>query len=301
MKPIQFTPDLLDDFDRGRVAVFLGAGVSAGVKTRSGQPIRTWPIFLEETANRIADKKKNKEIKELIAHGDYLFACEILKENIGDSWEETLKDEYEKIGDPSELQQAILKLNPRIIVTTNFDLFIETQWEKVNTAATHHLQVKNGISADCFSAFRDDKPYLIKLHGSINNPESMIFSLSDYAEKAHSNWQYSTFMDTLLCTHTVIFIGFSMKDTAITNLLEIYAKRYPKSRPHYAFMPDLQSADKIKIMKQHRRLFILPYTSKNNHAQLTSLIEQLNSEISERKRLNSTPQTSNNPQNPAHQ
>lgn len=285
MSTQSFTPDLLDDFARNRVAIFLGAGVSAGVNTRTKTPIRTWAEFLEVTAASLPDKSAEKEVKELIEKGDYLFACEILKDELKEKWEQTLKDEFEKIGEPSKLQQKILNLQPRIIVTTNFDLFIESYWDKANPEATHHLQIRNGLSPDCFSAFRDDKPYLIKLHGSINNIDSIIFSLSDYASKAHSNWLYSAFIETLLCTYTVLFIGFSMKDTAITNLLEIYTQKFPKNRPHYAFMPDFRSDRKNKIMKSYRKLFVIPYDSKNNHKQLQTALDSLKKQIDERKRL----------------
>lgn len=288
MASLLFTPDLLEDFARGRVAVFLGAGVSAGVNTRTGKPIRTWGKFLEETAKTARDKTVQAEVKDLVEKGDYLFACEILKDHLHDRWESILKDEFEKIGEPSRLQQVILGLQPRVIVTTNFDLFIESHWDKANPKATHHLQVKNGISADCFSMFRDDKPYLIKLHGSINNPDSLIFSLSDYASKANANWQYSAFIETLLCTHTILFIGFSMKDPAITNLLEVYTQRYPKNRPHYAFMPDFASERKVRIMKSYRKLFIIPYDSKDQHRQLTVMLEKLRAGVAERRRLLST-------------
>lgn len=263
----------------------MGAGVSAGVNTRTGQPIKTWASFLLATADETPDKAVATEVKDLVSQGDYLFACEILKEHLSDKWDSILKDEFEKIGSPSRLQESILSLGARVTITTNFDLFIESHWERLNPKATHHLQVKNGVSPECFSAFRDDKPYLIKLHGSINHPESMIFSLSDYAAKAHANWQYSSFMETLLCTHTVIFIGFSMRDAAITNLLEIYAQRYPKNRPHYAFMPDFDSDRKVKIMKNHRKLFIIPYRSKNDHRQLTQHIDSLQKQINERRRF----------------
>lgn len=280
-----FTPDLLDDFVRGRVAIFLGAGVSAAVSTRAGQSIRTWAAFLEDTAKSTADRSIKSEVTDLLEKGDYLFACEILKEYFGERWEGVLKNEFEKIGDLSKLQLAILGLQQRILVTTNFDLFLESNWDRANPQATHHLQVKNGLSAECFAAFRDDQPYLIKLHGSINSPDSMIFSLSDYASKAHSNWQYSSFVETLLCTHTVLFIGFSMKDAAITNLLEIYAQKYPKSRPHYAFMPDFSSDRRVRIMKNYRKLFIIPYDSKDNHRQLTTYLESLRKQIQQRKKL----------------
>lgn len=280
-----FTPDLLDDFIKNRVAIFLGAGVSAGVNTRTGEPIRTWAEFLDATANASDNRAIKTEVTDLISKGDYLFACEILKDHFQDQWDVILKDEFEKIGTPSKLQQAILGLKQRVLVTTNFDRFLESYWEKANPDATHHLQVKNGLTPDCFSIFRDDKPYLVKLHGSINNADSMIFSLSDYASKAHSNWQYSAFIETLLCTHTVVFIGFSMKDAAITNLLEIYTQKFPKNRPHYAFMPDFKSERQMRIMKSYRKLFVIPYSSKDNHKQLTTLLEKLKTQVNERKRL----------------
>lgn len=280
-----FTPDLLDDFARNRVAIFIGAGVSAGVNTRTGKPISTWAEFLGSTAKASGDKGIKAEVKDLVSKGDYLFACEILKDHFQDRWETILKAEFERIGEPSRLQQAILGLQQRILVTTNFDLFLESHWEKANPHATHYLQVKNGLTPECFSIFRDDRPCLVKLHGSINNADSMIFSLSDYASKAHANWQYSTFIETLLCTHTVLFIGFSMKDAAITNLLEIYTQKFPKNRPHYAFMPDFESDRKARIMKNYRKLFIIPYASKDAHKQLTTLVENLKTQVNERKRL----------------
>ena len=286
-----FTPDLLDDFARNRVAVFLGAGVSAGVNTRTGKPISTWAEFLIATAKSSGDRGISKEVKELVSKGDYLFACEILKDHFQERWENILKKEFEKIGEASKLQQAILGLKQRVLVTTNFDLFLESHWEKANPTATHHLQVKNGLTPDCFSIFRDDRPCLVKLHGSINHADSMIFSLSDYASKAHANWLYSTFIETLLCTHTVLFIGFSMKDAAITNLLEIYTQKFPKNRPHYAFMPDFESERQVRIMKNYRKLFIIPYSSKDGHKQLTAYVEKLKSQANERRRLLSVPIT----------
>jgi hypothetical protein len=282
---MDFTPDLLDDFIARKVAIFLGAGISAGVHTRSGESVKTWAEFIEETSQKTRKDELIAEVKELLDKKDYLFACELLKDHLADDWETILKDEYEKIGEITALQETVLRLKQRIIITTNFDLFIESKWDMVNIDATHHLQVKNGISPDCFSAFRDDRDYLIKLHGSINAPETMIFSLSDYASKAHANWQYNTFMEMLLTTHTVLFIGFSMDDSTITNLLGVYAKKYPKSRPHYAFLPDYTSNRKIRIMKSHRKLFIIPYSSKDNHKELVELLDALEKQMVERKRI----------------
>lgn len=42
---MDFTPDLLDDFITRKVAFFLGAGISAGVHTRTGESVKTWAEF----------------------------------------------------------------------------------------------------------------------------------------------------------------------------------------------------------------------------------------------------------------
>jgi len=47
---MDFTPDFLDDFLDKKVAIFLGAGVSAGVNTRTGDPVKTWAKFLEDAS-----------------------------------------------------------------------------------------------------------------------------------------------------------------------------------------------------------------------------------------------------------
>lgn len=284
---MEFTPDLLDDFLDRKVAFFLGAGVSAGVNTRTGQSVKTWSQFLRDASLSTNDQGLITEIDELLNKSDYLFACEILKDHFEDEWDSILKDEYEKIGDLSKLQRKILELQQRVTVTTNFDLFIESNWDKVNTNATHHLQVRNGLSEECFTLFRDNRDYLIKLHGSINMPETMIFSLSDYASKAYSNWHYSAFMEMLLITHTVVFVGFSMSDYAVNNQLEVYAKKYPKNRPHYAFLPDFNSARNSRLIKKHRKLFALPYSSNDNHNELIQLLDELRQQIDQRARLRS--------------
>ena len=284
---MEFTPDLLDDFISRKVAIFIGAGVSSGVQTRKDVHIRTWAEFIEETAKETHNTRLLDEVHRLIGSGDLLFACEILKEHHGDRWDDILRAEYEMIGELSDLQNIILNLNQRIIITSNFDLFIEKNWDHVYSNETHYLQVKNGISDDCFTLFRDNRNYLIKLHGSISQPETMIFSLSDYSSKAYSNWQYSTFIEMLLNSFTILFIGFSMNDHAITNILDSYAKKYPKSRPHYAFLADYTNEINIRIMKNHRKLFVLPYSSNDKHKELVEIIEDLAKQVENRKKITS--------------
>ncbi|MFD2836555.1 hypothetical protein ACFS3C_08295 [Azotobacter vinelandii] len=45
-------PDLINDLAERRTVIFVGAGVSAGVTTRSGGRLKVWDAFLKENAEK---------------------------------------------------------------------------------------------------------------------------------------------------------------------------------------------------------------------------------------------------------
>lgn len=280
-----FNPDLVEDVARRRSVLFLGAGVSAGATTNSGRRIRQWGQFLAETADLIQDDEVKQHAQNLISEKDFLMACEIIREAIGPStWEDELRNEYTQIGNVTQLHKAIISLNQRIIVTTNFDKLLETAWNQCNPSATHYPKIEIGISEESFQIFRDNREYIIKLHGSVDVPESIIFAKSDYNRKAYGSWAYTKFIETMLMTHTMLFIGFSLNDPAIAFILEMYAQHLPKARPHYIFSAGPVSQNYIQITKRLRRIFILPYDESNDHAELVSIIEALGQQASVRRR-----------------
>lgn len=284
-KAYEFVPDLLDDFVSKRVALFLGSGVSAGVQTRSKQNVRTWDKFLIDCLKKVGEHTKRQEIESILKAGDLLLGCELLKEELGDTWNEILRGEYDQIGEVTGLQKAIIGLNPRIIVTTNFDKFFESAWDGVKTEATHHLKVEVGISDSSFDLFRSSDPCLFKLHGSISDTKSMIFAKSEYIAKAYSSWAYSKFLEVLFTTHTVLFIGFSLSDPAISHILELHANLHPRGRPHYAFMPDTVGPLKRSAMKSLKKLYVISYSSQANHKELEDKIKQLSAAVTRRNKI----------------
>jgi hypothetical protein len=278
-------PDLIDDIAMRRAALFIGAGVSSGAVTKAGKRIRQWADFLSDVAKNIGEPDVREHAERMIKEKDYLMACELIREAVGSqSWEVSLMDEFAQIGSVTSLHKALISLRQRIIVTTNFDKFLEAAWSDINKDATHYPKTEISITDESFKAFRDNREYIFKIHGSIDDPSSIIFSRSDYNQKAYGNWAYTKFVETMLLTHTIIFIGFSLNDPAISYILEMYAQHLPKARPHYIFLSEPVSQQYIEISKRLRRIFIIPYNNKNNHEELTSLIEDLGAQASERRR-----------------
>ena len=76
-------PDLINDLAERRAAIFVGAGVSAGVTTRAGTRIKLWSQFLSEASLKLDDAKLRKHAQELIKQQDYLMACEMIIRGLG--------------------------------------------------------------------------------------------------------------------------------------------------------------------------------------------------------------------------
>jgi NAD-dependent SIR2 family protein deacetylase len=176
----EFNADLIDDLARQRVVLFLGAGVSASATTRSGGKIKGWEAFLIEM-NGNAPAGIRSQVSRLLKQKDFLLACEILQTALADTWEREVVQEFGQAAEPSPLHEAIVALDQRIIVTTNFDKLLEMSWQSKIGFSTHFPQVITSIDANIFNLLKDHSgKYLIKLHGTIDDVTSLVFSRSEY-------------------------------------------------------------------------------------------------------------------------
>lgn len=284
-----FNADLVDDVAARRVVIFAGSGLSASAQTRSGARMKDWPGFLKFAAERLVTGDTLALAKRLIAEHDYLMACEVIKQGVEDlgRWRDLLYAEFSMIGDPSELHKAIVSLNQRVIITTNFDKLIENTWSSVNGRAHHYPVVASEVKPEIFRLFRDDKDYIVKIHGSIDDPDNIIFARTDYSKLAFSNWVYGEFINAILVSYTVMFVGFSMSDPAISQLIEVYAQKFPTLRPHYIWQPADPNTGLAEISKTLRKLYVLEYENEaGDHAQLPVLINALAKEGAAKRKAN---------------
>jgi hypothetical protein len=284
---VGFNADLIDDLAARRVVIFVGSGVSASSVTRSGSRVRQWHAFLDFASSRLDHSQHQELVKEYLDKQDYLFAAELIKDSLSAAqWDQLIQDEFGQIADPSDLHRAIVALDQRVVVTTNFDKLLEDAWADPNAMLTHHPQVITKLDSTAFKIFRDNRSYLIKLHGTVDDPEFMIFTQSDYTRHAYVNWAYSSFIETLLTTYTVLFIGFSMNDPALSRLVEMHAHRYPLSRPHYIFTAGPIDIKVKDINKRLRKLYVMEYSPEDNHSQLIDHISELGVKAKAKRREN---------------
>lgn len=280
--PISFNPDLVNDLAQQRAVLFVGAGASKWSKPKGGGSFKDWSEFLSDATKKVDDSKLRRLIESRVKTRDYLVASELLKRCLREEWRAALMREFQQAADISRLHTAIISLDQRVIVTTNFDKLIENAW---NEKAIHYPQVISGVDDKAFRMFRDDNRYLIKLHGSIDDPDKIVFDKSSYQNSAFANRFYSELLSTLLLTHTFVFVGFSMDDPAVSLVVESHAHRFPDTRPHYIFLPGSVSEPIDDLSKSLRKLFVIRYSPKNDHIALAEGIEKLALEIRQRKQL----------------
>ena len=279
-----FNSDLVDDLARGRVVLFLGAGVSASATTATGGRIPDWETFLTQCATKLIEPMKSQVVR-LLEEKDYLLASEIMQLALQENWVEYITHTFGQKATPSSLHRAIAQLRQRIIITTNFDKLLEAAWEANDTSATHYPNVISDLSENVFKVLKDHAgKYIIKIHGTVDNPQSLIFSRSEYIRSAFGSVRYHSFLESLLLNYTFIFLGFSLNDPAILSLMELYALRYPSSRPHYIFSSGPIETNIIAINKRLRKLNQIVYDPKDGHQELVGLIKSLGKEADRQRR-----------------
>ncbi|MFA5413821.1 MAG: SIR2 family protein [Patescibacteria group bacterium] len=223
------TPELYEEIKKENCVIFAGAGISTEgggyskptlydfIRKECGFPSDIIPSF-PELMQRYCDikdgGKKNLLIRQII-------------ERI-----ESFSDEGEKEIKTTFSHREIAR-NPffRIIVTTNWDPFFERK-----------LNVLVPVVEDRDIPFWDDKKrQVLKIHGCVTRPYTMIITQNDYAnliaEKMHS--PIFTKLKDLMATKTFLFIGYSMRDPNIKMLFSDLSKSLGEfSRLSYAVDSD---------------------------------------------------------------
>ncbi len=102
------------------------------------------------------------------------------------------------------------KKNLSGVITTNYDLFFETLFSDYKTFV--------GQDNLCFSPIQGIAE-IYKIHGSVTKPESIVINDSDYQTFREKGKYLAVKLMTIFMEYPIIFIGYSMGDINIRNIL----------------------------------------------------------------------------------
>lgn len=260
-----------------RCVLFFGAGVSMNSTGQDGQRPPSWAKFLEIAAKELGSPQKKivRQVKLLIESSDFLTAAEVIRNEIKQEKFTNLVKEYFHTKDykPAEIHDLLFNLDLRISITPNFDSIYESAASKRGAGA---ITVKNYNEADIADSLRRHERVLIKSHGTISTPASLIFTRTDYAKARNEHSQFYELLDALLRTHTFIFIGCGINDPDIRSLLENYRYRHPHSQSHYFVTSDNNFCKEIKeVLSDSLKIKFIEYKFTEDHSNLTLELQSL--------------------------
>ena len=114
--------------------------------------------------------------------------------------------------DPNSIDDEIFSIFPRHIITTNYDPLIEKS-QSVNSLLYTVVTRDSDLLAEA-----NDR-YIIKMHGDLGNPDTIVLKESDYIKYEQEHPLICTFIKSLLVNHTFIFLGYSLNDNNLNLII----------------------------------------------------------------------------------
>ncbi|QDS36968.1 SIR2 family protein [Brevibacillus brevis] len=270
---ITWPRNLVNDIARRKTVVFLGSGISRNSVNREGLRPPTWEGFLRMALDRVENDRG--DIERFIKEKDYLTACEIIFNKLGKvAFNDLAVDIFQRPGFESHgIHESIFKLDSRIVATPNVDKIYDTY---ANTVSRATVAVKNYYDSDLANKIRSQDYIIVKVHGTIEAPDGMIFTRRQYTEARYRNASFYQILSALALTHTFVFLGCGLNDPDIRLILESYTFTHPNCRPHYfVTSSDNITNDFKKTISENLSLEMLTYSSQNEHRELSISLANL--------------------------
>jgi len=227
---------------RGELSLFLGSGVSAPV----GLP--SWPDLM----TRMAERAEVPYIRR--PDSDLRTDAEQLKDKLGEEYDPFMREIFDV--NRHALGHALLAdLKISQMVTTNYDPCLELALDSIHEEQSYQVLTRNLPLGG--------RPWLLKLHGDIRRPGSLVLTRSDYEWLDSQGAALYGVVQSLMLTSHLLFVGFSLTDHDFMKLAEevrtvrsasdeAQAGRLPPSGTALALHPDaLDSrvwADQLQIV-----------------------------------------------------
>ncbi len=207
--------------------VFLGAGLSYGVdrgraafevhEYDDGHRFPSWPGLVRRMRARLRDLPEFEPFAESLdaffAEQPAIDSAQLFRDRVGEANHVAfLKEQFQTypadVGRLTRSHLELVRLPLRTMFTTNYDELIELAFRQ----ADQSLRVS--VTPAEFIAHRQERPdrHLVKLHGSIDQPTSIVLTRDDYARSRRDRAEIFRFLGDELRYSRFLFVGFSLSD-----------------------------------------------------------------------------------------
>lgn len=316
---MEISDDLVVSAHLGRLVPFIGAGVSK----IAGGP--TWPEFADGIFDQLVTQGalsyaelEQIKYKAMGPRMKISLAAELAKDiKIKIDYKSILHSpNWKNHENGQKIYSALWRLSKRF-VTTNYDLWLDETDNQlaINPANSNQDKVQprriiydqnNFLGSELDVK---DRETVIHLHGSIQNPESMLLTTSDYLRTyglSHDSTRYAKnkihhFLQFIFQEKDILFMGYALDELEILEYLILKKKQIGamerKNQKHFILQPFFKNDEKLingvtNYFKDLEITLIPYYRDANNYDALIDILEGYASQMKiespndlERKRI----------------
>jgi hypothetical protein len=263
---------------QSRCVVFVGAGLSAG----AGLP--TWRRLLldviDELVSSMPDGDTHQaELRALVDQGKLLEVADFCKEQLGAAYHQFLTEKLRgDTGAVPATHEVLMHLPFSAWVTTNYDKLLERAYFEVKKGFPKTLTHKDTDTLG--RLLFDAGPFILKAHGDIDRPETVVLTSRDYSEIIHANPAFNEIFTGLLLTKALFFVGYSLSDPDFRLLMDRQLTHFRGFVPErFALMTDLGPVER-DVLWRTARIQVIPYVNDSKkHTEVLDFLRVLRTAV----------------------
>jgi SIR2-like protein len=281
---IQWPDSLAHEIAERRCIVVLGAGASAECKSREGDKSPpNWSDLLKEASRVLVDANDRALVTSLVAKDRYLDAAEIVVANANHAdYAGFIRRIFV---DPhfshSGVHEEVYKLDPKVVVTTNFDDVYENYCKQGK--GVQGFNCCRYYESHALNDVRSTMRVILKAHGCVTDPQRTVLARTQYHAARRDFPEYFNLLDALFVTNTLLFIGCSLVDPDFTLLLQETNIKCPSAHPHYAIVESGQPEPLRRAMQTVYNVDCLEYSA-GQHNEVVEGLKDLNDRVAQWRR-----------------
>ncbi len=212
--------DLVDAIRFGRIAPFVGAGLSRPC----GYPM--WGEALRKIAQKL-NGISVQDIEPLMAQYDYLKAAQVLHDAAAEQVQHFIKTEFRQRGAITGPVTLLPQLANGCIVTTNFDTVIEDLFKENGPSLDGYMYGTQAGNNFVQRLLRGER-CILKLHGDAGQANTHVFTQAQYqaayggagGEPFAFQNQLPKALRQIFISHSLLFLGCSLEQDKTLDLFK---------------------------------------------------------------------------------
>ena len=265
-------PDaLIRELADRRVLLFVGSGISKA----ACQNMPTWPELINSLSEKLTTKRDKELVQKLVRQNKLLDAAQIIYDGVERAdLNQVLRRAFNVTPTPHhDIYSSLLDLDSKIIVTTNYDEFLEKNFEHYSDGNASY-SVCRYTSSDLIDNLRSPQRTIIKAHGCVTELSGLVLNRTSYFSARQKNHGFFAVLSSLFTVNTVLFLGCSLSDPDMQIVFENIHLISESTHRHYAVLPKQDHRSIVESLKQSYNISCIEY-AKGHHHEVPNIVSDL--------------------------